>query len=308
MKHIILSIIFLYTAININANSDNKDDLFEIGRMNISISQDNNGNTNPNIQFPITWNENLFSELSYSSYSTTTVQDLISATGKSSSYTKNNDLALSMNYLYNLTKEHTFTVGMLLNYKNSSGNEFGYFEVNATTNSVNVDVKYRELKVGIKGDYTYRGDQIPLNFRLGFILYPLRKLNLEQNLVMSGDIGEGFYKSTSTQNISYEFYIAIKYPIYDDRFFFGIDAYLNNSPLEYDSIVLDPDTNKYATANITHEESISKVNYKLLYKQFKDSNLNYVLGYSKQRVHIKLENNENNQDQDMLILGLERRF
>jgi len=248
--------------------------------MNISISQDNNGNTNPNIQFPITWNENLFSELSYSSYSTTTVQDLISATGKSSSYTKNNDLALSMNYLYNLTKEHTFTVGMLLNYKNSSGNEFGYFEVNATTNSVNVDVKY----------------------------HPLRKLNLEQNLVMSGDIGEGFYKSTSTQNISYEFYIAIKYPIYDDRFFFGIDAYLNNSPLEYDSIVLDPDTNKYATANITHEESISKVNYKLLYKQFKDSNLNYVLGYSKQRVHIKLENNENNQDQDMLILGLERRF
>ena len=291
-----------------NLYAEDSDNMFNIGRMNVSINQGDNGDTNPNIQFPITWNENFFSEMSYSSYSTTTIQDLISVMGKSSSYTQKNSSALSLNYLHKLSKQHTITIGVLASYYDSIGSEFGYYEVNATTNSINLDINYKEFKVGIKGDYTYVGDKIPLNFRVGFILHPFTKLNLDQSSVISGGVGEGTHHSSSNQNMSYAIYLVMQYPIYKDVFFIGIDANLNSTPLEYDSLVLDPNTNQFTTTQITQEEIVSKVNYKLIYKQYKDSPINYVIGYSKQKIHIKLEDNENNEDKKMFILGIERRF
>ena len=233
-------------------------------RMNIYLQADEDGKVTPEFSVPHSWNENLFSSLSYSSSTTTTTGD--SAITSSSSTTIGQDLIILGILGY---KESVgalqFSGSLNYQYLTLDKKEFGYGELNREGNSdlfiIENHVDITSTAPSISADVTYRTDFFSI--RSGANVTIGSNLDVEQNTRFQyQEQVASHIQSGSKQKGGYNIYAESEFNL-APSFGMVLSADYRVLPLDYTVSVLNSDLVSFSDQNISQESST--LSYSLLF-------------------------------------------
>jgi hypothetical protein len=277
-------------------------------RMNIDLQFDEEGKASPEFSVPYSWNEQLFSSLSYSSTSTTNTGS--SATTTSSATTIRQDL-IQLGLLGYKKDLGALQIAGYLNYEYLTIDkaEFGYGKIQSGANSdlfvVENNVEITSATPSIAADITYNSSLISL--RTGASLSIGSTLDVEQ------DTGFQYQQSAQTKSKK-EGDQAASYNVYIDSLFnvtanfgIGINAEYRVLPLDYTVSILNSDLVSFSEQEVSQEDSTLRYSLLFIFKQ-SVAGMNPSIGITHQELTSDNGASSETTKADFITLGFDQRF
>ena len=175
----------------------------EITKAKVGFEIGKNGESNPNIFYPLYWNQNLYSGFGYASIQSSTHEDLELGDNNNAITIDRRELTLNL-LTYELKKsDFSYAIGSELHNTDIKKNEFGYFQFPAPTyHAFNNEITINQKSALVYGDVAYNSDII--NLRLSGTYTLLSNLSVSQDTRIKPLVSSsGLVDSDYSQDTSY---------------------------------------------------------------------------------------------------------
>lgn len=290
---ILISFIILIVSIHLS-HADN----YVNDRFSFDLVQDDSGTVNPSVFLPIAWNENWFSGLGYHQSKITT-QDSISGFPDSKVSTSSTDKRMRLNFISyqnRINDDWSYSLGADYDFSQIKKSEFGYFHLVTSTvddyvafdNNVDIDVS----GIDLRGDITWGSKSDFALVRLGMILAPSNKLDIEQTTDVKPIVPTtGTSTSTTSQDLGYQLRLESRFRVLP-LLNIGLVAGYELLPLKYDVAILDPSTlNSFTTARVDVHEKTMRLGIRFIFEYETVEKLYPVIGFFNQDIDVEDQGN-----------------
>jgi hypothetical protein len=311
----IILVAFVIFCISTNINADEQQQTLT----EISFSQDDEGNLNPDIFIPIyyTDSKSLYSGIGYSSSNKKDIKKLDSFSNSKNALVSSTK-KLSINYIS--YQGSILFFGIKSEFIDAKNSEFGYihdsdnlFE-NGTDyyisydNDIELDIKRHGIAMGAKFNIV---DSI-LPSRFSSNIYPYTSIGVKQKTIFKPLVKEtGTSSSSSLQDLSYD----LKYEIYtnfNSWIDFGVAAQYSYQPIKYDIAQLKKVDNSYKFIKNEIDEVVTTKVYtaKIIFNKKILGGLNPYVGVSKTYTATKDRKKDKTtySNKKLVLVGIEKKF
>ncbi len=277
-------------------------------RMNIDLQFDEEGKASPEFSIPLSWNEHLFSSLSYSS-STTTNTGSASLTNSSATTIRQDLIQLGLLGFKKDFGELQIAGYFNYEYLTLDKTEFGYGEITIGGNTDlfvidnNVDISRTSPNIG--ADITYNSNLLSL--RTG------ANISIGANLDVKQDTNFQYQQSAQTssqatgvQETSYNIYIESLFNL-NPTFSIGVNAEFGVLPLDYTVSVLNSDLVSFSDQDVSQEDSTLRYSLLFIFRQ-STVGMNPSIGITHQEVTSDSDSFSETTKSDYITLGFDQRF
>jgi len=302
MKSLIKSLVFLSLVSSSCLAQEEKDnaDTFSLERLQITFSNDREGNTSPSLFVPIYWNEHLFSGIGYESI-TLALSDFSNSAST---------LEVTQQEIYNLnvlqyqetSRNIQYSIGLALKY--SKVQNYGTLSVPGTTPSINLNVatSIKAFSAGVSGDLAFKNIGEFLSVRVGGYIYPYLNFDVTQNL-------NGLTTNSNLdQEVTYK--IVINTVLQSG---YGVDLSLTAlySLEAYNYTINEIDSSLQPAGTVTDIKTSSNIfrgEVKLLLSAYSAHGIHPMLGYAYEDIHADYGSGQDKTTNNLLIFGFEKPF
>lgn len=277
-------------------------------RMNIDLQFDEEGKAAPEFSVPFSWNEHLFSSLSYSSTSTTNTGG--SAITTSSATSIRQDL-IQLGLLGYKKNFGALQVAGSLNYEylTLDKTEFGYGELSIGNNTdlfvIENNVEITSKTPSIAADITYNSTLISL--RSGVSVSMGSDLDVEQETGFQyQQAAQTKSKATGEQQTSYKVYADSLFNL-TPSFGIGLNAEYRVLPLDYTVNILNSDLISFSEQEVSQEDSTLRYSLLFIFKQ-PVAGMNPSIGITHQEITSDNGSVSETTKADFITLGFDQRF
>jgi hypothetical protein len=277
-------------------------------RMNIDLQFDEEGKASPEFSVPFSWNEHLFSSLSYSSTSTTNTGE--STSTRSSATAIRQDL-IKLGLLGYKKDIGALQVAGYLNYEylTLDKTEFGYGELSIAGNTdlfvIENNVDITSTAPSIAADITYSSSIVSL--RSGASVSIGANLDVEQDTSFQyQQSATTKSKTTGEQQTSYKVYAESLFNV-TPTFGIGVNAEYRVLPLDYTVSVLNSDLISFSEQEVSQEDSTLRYSLLFIFKQ-SVAGMNPSIGITHQELTSDNGASSETTKADFITLGFDQRF
>lgn len=273
-------------------------------RLNIDLQFDEEGKARPEFSVPYSWNESLFSSLSYSSSNTTNTGG--SQVSDNSATTIQKDL-ITLGLLGYKKTQGAFEYSGSVNFEYLTLNksEFGYGELNSDLFVIDNNVEITSQTPSIDADITYKSDSFSL--RTGASIGIGASLDVEQETEFRyQQAAKTKHKNTGDQKTSYSVYMESLFKL-TPSFGIAINAEYRVLPLDYTVSVLNADLASYSEVEQSQEDSILKYSLLFVFGQ-SISEISPSIGITHEEITSDNGTNSETFKADYVTLGFDQRF
>jgi hypothetical protein len=277
-------------------------------RMNIDLQFDEEGKASPEFSIPFSWNEHVFSSLSYSS-STMTSTENASVTNSSATTIRQDLIQLG---LLGFKKEFgELQIAGYLNYDylTLDKTEFGYGELTIAGNTdlfvIDNNVEITSTSPSIGADITYSSDFLSL--RTGASISIGANLDVKQDTTFQyQQSAQTNSQATGEQDTSYNIYVESLFNL-TPTFGIGVNAEYGVLPLDYTVSVLNSDLVSFSDQDVSQEDATLRYSLLFVFKQ-SVSGMNPSIGITHQEVTSDNGVSSETTKSDFITLGFDQRF
>ncbi len=279
-----------------------KSNAFSLERLEITLSQNKNGNTVPSLFMPIYWNKHLFSGLGYDSFT------LASSVNEKEGNIIAEGLSASSQSIYNFNvlqyqqqKKHIqYSFGLALKYSDVKNQEFANL-TNKTDTSFMLNLKnetyIKSFSTGLSADFALKKLADFFSLRVGAYFYPYSTLDVTHKL------NEFTTSSDDAQDMTYKFFL-ITYFETNLGLNFSLNAKYSKEAYNYDINTLDLDG---STSSLKTSFTKLRGEAKVLYSN-KSMSIYPMLGLAYENITSDYGSGTQNELNTLVLFGLEKPF
>jgi hypothetical protein len=277
-------------------------------RMNIDLQFDEEGKASPEFSVPFSWNEHVFSSLSYSS-STTTNTGSASLTNSSATTTRQGLIQLGLFGFKKDVGELQIAGYLNYDYLTLDKTEFGYGELTIEGNTdlfvIDNNVEITSTSPNIGADITYSSNLLSL--RTGANISIGANLDVKQDTTFQyQQSAQTNSKATGEQDTSYNIYVESLFNL-TPTFGIGVNAEYRILPLDYTASVLNTDLVSFSEQDVSQEDATLSYSLLFVFKQ-SASGMNPSIGITHQEVTSDNGASSETIKSDLITLGFDQRF
>lgn len=273
----LFKVLFLLSAIVVYA-SENE-------RMEVTFNTDEKGNTKPSIFIPMYWSANWYSGVGYNnsdtmSVTSETLNEVVSTKTLTASQEEHIWLNI-LNYQNISNQGFGYSLGLAVEYKKISNEEFGVLNIDSQINQTENSTKINLHATSLNAELVYKDLFDFISLRLGTYIAPNSKLTVKQSTEITPLLSNsGTSNSSSIQKLSYKVSadVYLKTGSFID---ISLNAKYENLPLQYDVSEPNFSTNLFESSLFTSREKTTTLSAKCTFMTFSIGGMNPMVGYSK---------------------------
>ena len=277
-------------------------------RMNVDLQFDEEGKASPEFSMPYSWNEHLFSSLSYTS-STTTNTGNASLTNSSATTIRQDLIQLGLLGFKKNFGELQIAGYLNYEYLTLDKTEFGYGELTIGGNTdlfvIDNNVEITRTSPSIGTDITYSSNLLSLrtgaNISIGANLDVKQDTNFQYQQPAQTNS-----RATGEQETSYSIYADSLFNL-TPTFSIGVNAEYGVLPLDYTVSVLNSDLVSFSAQDVSQEDSTLRYSLLFILRQ-STVGMNPSIGITHQEVTSDSGSFSETTKSDYITLGFDQRF
>ena len=273
-------------------------------RLNIDLQFDEEGKARPEFSIPYSWNESLFSSLSYTSSSTTNTGG--SELSENSATTIQKDLIkLGLLGYKNTQGAFEYSGSVNFEYLTLNKSQFGYGELSSGLFVVENNVEITSQTPSIDADVTYKSDKF--SFRTGASVSIGASLDVDQETEFRYlQTARTKHKSTGEQNTSYSVHFESLFSLIP-QFGIAINAEYRVLPLDYTVSALNAGGASYSEVEQSQEDSTLRYSLLFVFGQSL-SGMSPSIGITHEEITSDDGSDSETIKADYVTLGFDQRF